>query len=656
MGKADRYILGPFDPSRAPLGMASGLGPGAHNVTDDQEEGRGVTFPRAEQRPRSAQEAFAAGVPGAIYATPSSLDTSRGLGWGTASSKDAALLEPSTTPGPGTYHVDGLTNRGRESSMEVAMGSGSRLDLSAREAQQKPGPGAYEVRNLIAAGGRLFSSATSLGIGEQHPLDPSIKATSTFSGPGRYDPSGAIGEDPARGFSLLGRLEGHVTRATTPGPQYEVSGVYAQGGVARTPQVTFGSGARLPGEAEQQGPGPAAYDVQGIYRYGAEDREAGTSFQGAGTRDDHSAGGAETPGPGAYEVRGKVADGNRPGGAATSMGYGDRFRALLLDEGGAGPAAYTLPSTLDSRAASFERTSGHPGAVAAAFGPGPADYDLPSTLSRSGPIVLPDYNTPSGATHPATPGPADYDLTGLTNRGSVRMEDARSTNLSTGGGRLREARAADSPGPASYLLPSAPLPPGGRMGPPPERREWEEEEERGGPGPGAYDASEAQGRIGPNMRGGSLGASGERFRDPSFVVGEGGGTPGPGAYDLSRTGAIRIGGGPMFGTEDRRGEEGRAGGPGVGEYNLPTLDAGRSHAFPSTRIVAGSQFASGQARPEDPHEAARHALPGPADYLIQPRDLAPSWTIPHEDRWMATGVNQDPSVRREQFNYPGNPP
>jgi hypothetical protein len=34
----------------------SGLGPGAHNLTEEEEEGRGVTFPRAEQRPRSMQE------------------------------------------------------------------------------------------------------------------------------------------------------------------------------------------------------------------------------------------------------------------------------------------------------------------------------------------------------------------------------------------------------------------------------------------------------------------------------------------------------------------------------------------------------------------------------------------------------------------------
>ena len=56
---------------------------------------------------------------------------------------------------------------------------------------------------------------------------------------------------------------------------------------------------------------------------------------------------------------------------------------------------------------------------------------------------------------------------------------------------MRESRADDSPSPASYLIPSGSLPPGGRMGPPPEEREGREEG-GGGPGPGAYDASAAQ--------------------------------------------------------------------------------------------------------------------------------------------------------------------
>jgi hypothetical protein len=47
-----------------------------------------------------------------------------------------------------------------------------------------------------------------------------------------------------------------------------------------------------------------------------------------------------------------------------------RFRALLGDETGAGPAAYSLPSTLEGRAASFERSSGHQAAGATATGPG----------------------------------------------------------------------------------------------------------------------------------------------------------------------------------------------------------------------------------------------------------------------------------------------
>ena len=36
----------------------------------------------------------------------------------------------------------------------------------------------------------------------------------------------------------------------------------------------------------------------------------------------------------------------------------------------------------------------------------------------------------------------------------------------------------------------------------------------------------------------------------------------------------------------------------------------------TTRICSGASRP--QARPEDPHETARHATPGPADYLIQP--------------------------------------
>ena len=64
-----------------------------------------------------------------------------------------------------------------------------------------------------------------------------------------------------------------------------------------------------------------------------------------------------------------------------------------------------------------------------------------------------------------------------------------------------------------------------------------------------------QGRIGPNVHGVLLGASGERFRDPFDR--EGGATPGPGAYDLARTAAIRLGGGALFGSEERKSEAAR---------------------------------------------------------------------------------------------------
>jgi len=329
--------------------------------------------------------------------------------------------------------------------------------------------------------------------------------------------------------------------------------------------------------------------------------------------------------------------------------FGNRFRALLgeADEAAPGPGEYDLPSTLATHAVSFEHSSGHQSArPAAPGGPGPGAYELPSTLSRGGPLLgpAPPRADPTAARADG-PGPGAYDIDGLMARGGRAAAPA--PDFAHGGARGAPAGAGGgAPGPAAYLVPPPPPPPGGRFAPLPEEREVRSLFADGVPGPGAYDAGAAAASLAPRAPSVRMGAAGARFREDS--AGTGG--PGPAAYDLGAAGRSSAGG--RFGTELRGGVAASGGeSPGVGAYSLPPPAGGPAFAFPGTRTVAGVQFASGAARGA---VGTADAGPGPAAYGVPPAPGAtPEWSIPREERWLASAVGQDRGSKLDRERFPG---
>lgn len=296
-------------------------GPGTYDVRTDVADVSPTVLISSSPKPNS--NPFSA-VPGpGSYEVPSFIPVKRRKSPGrhaNAHGRDANSLKPlkdrvsrTDNPGPGTYNPDRLKPN-------VGFFIGNKTYAFERKDLSGPGPGSYEPKALPA--GQEMMLKTSL----RSKLTDGVSLLGP--GPAAYSTRSPI-DSPQFGFGTGPKMSHSSSSTDFPGPgQYSVSGSPAKGGVTIAAKWKDG-------KLRDDSPGPGAYSPKMV-------EASKTTGFGTGMRSNHWK--AEvSPGPGEYDPSHPLMKAGRKATLNTSP-----RRPLECPSIGPGPAAYSLPSTLDS--------------------------------------------------------------------------------------------------------------------------------------------------------------------------------------------------------------------------------------------------------------------------------------------------------------------
>ena len=510
-------------------------GPGMYSPADVLPSAPAYSFGSAPKTADNRNDRLAPG-PGAYDPALYAAETSPAYSFPTAGRVDVSPAEP--TPGPAAYTLE---ERGAsvaftvpralrftreavdtpgptayspsvDAVLERAPGAviGTAIAHESEPNDFLPGPGSYDVRSTILDGSPAFTfGRTGVRFAEVSTLSP---------GPVAYEPRNPnFDPRPAPAFPTAIRFPSTVDDGLGPGV-YDIANT---GDIGRGAGYSFGTSGRQPEPgalARMKLPGPGQYDTpaqpEGPF-YSIRQRLPAADEKTAG----------EIPGPGAYDTAVPESVRTVTFGHAPHVDQDEVFRRRA--NAVPGPAAYSVPDTLDRRGhrigtavrmdAAEDAPSDYPGPGAyavervvnmfdgpqfsfpqdsrsrggAATGgdpdmPGPGLYNaaakdnvLPSSPGYSFPQAVREGTAGSGTAHYSLVGPGAYDLGRPPHQGPAFSFPQAATS---GPGAAGAGSAGDGTGPGLYYRPMS----WNRPGPTIQGKWHDDTKAAEGPGPGQY--------------------------------------------------------------------------------------------------------------------------------------------------------------------------